>query len=105
MIVQKNKKRLVPCPRCGDISLYVSDGDYYSGYESYGYRVSCKCHYAWKAVPWFSTKEEAIEKWEAAAEAWNRRANDLGDLIKEAESEMLCDYDDQIEQGRYDEID
>lgn len=61
------ESKLTPCPRCGDISLYVSDGDYYSGYESLGYRVSCRCHYAWKAVSWCRTKEEAIEKWNEQA--------------------------------------
>jgi Lar family restriction alleviation protein len=61
--------KLKPCPFCGDISLYVSDGDCYSGYESYGFRVSCRCHYAWKVVPWCKTKEEAID-------TWNRRVSD-----------------------------
>ena len=58
---------LKPCPFCGDISLYVSDGDYYSGYESHGYRVSCKCHYAWKVVPWCNTKEQAAREWNKMA--------------------------------------
>ena len=57
------ESKLKPCPRCGDISLYVSDGDYYSGYESLGYRVSCLCHYAWNAITWCDTEEEAIAKW------------------------------------------
>ena len=56
-------KKLSPCPYCGDISLYVSDGDYYSGYEANGYRVSCLCHFAWKSVPFCETREEAIDRW------------------------------------------
>lgn len=69
MNIEKEKtaiKRLKPCPFCGDIWLFVSDGDYYSGYESFGYRVNCQCGFAWKAITWQKTKKEAIE-------AWNRR--------------------------------
>ena len=61
-------ERLKPCPFCKDIWLFVSDGDYYSGYESFGYRVNCQCGFAWKAITWKKTKKEAIE-------AWNRRTN------------------------------
>ena len=59
--------RLKPCPKCGEAWVYVSDGDYYSGYESFGYRVSCQCGYAWKSIGWHKTEDEAVE-------AWNRRA-------------------------------
>lgn len=55
--------RLKPCPHCHDAWMYVSNGDYYSGYESYGYRVECRCHWAWKQIGWQKAKEEAIEKW------------------------------------------
>ena len=51
------------CPHCHDAWMYVSDGDYCSGYESDGYRVECRCHWAWKQIGWQQTKEEAIEKW------------------------------------------
>lgn len=44
------------CPFCGGAWLYVSDGDYYSDYESKGYRVNCKCGYAWKAISWEKNK-------------------------------------------------
>lgn len=57
------ESKLRPCPCCGEINLYVSDGDYYSGYESNGYRVSCKCHFAWNAIPWCDTEEEAVSRW------------------------------------------
>ena len=30
--------KLKPCPKCNKSWLYVSDGDYYSDYESNGYR-------------------------------------------------------------------
>lgn len=59
---------LKPCPKCKDSWLYVSNGDYYSGYESFGCRVKCSCGYAWEILGWYSTKEEAIN-------AWNRRVN------------------------------
>lgn len=59
----QNGKRLKPCPRCHDAWMYVSDGDYYSGYESYGYRVECRCHWAWEQIGWQKTREEAIKKW------------------------------------------
>ena len=61
------RKKLKPCPICGDAWLYISDGDYYSGYESKGYKVSCMCHYAWNVVPWCNTKEEAIKRWNREA--------------------------------------
>lgn len=62
-------ERLKPCPFCKDIWLFVSDGDYYSGYEAFGYRVNCHCGFAWKAITWQKTKEEAVD-------TWNRRINE-----------------------------
>ena len=52
------------CPFCGDAWVYASVGDYGSGYESKGYRINCKCGYAWHLVKWHKTKENAIKKWE-----------------------------------------
>lgn len=63
------ENQLKPCPHCKTSWLFVSDGDYYSGYESYGYRVNCQCGYAWEAIQWKSTEDKAIEE-------WNRRVND-----------------------------
>ena len=58
---------LKPCPKCGDAWIYALFGDWTSGYELYGYRVNCKCGYAWKTLDeWFPSKEQATE-------AWNRR--------------------------------
>ena len=51
------------CPRCNDIWFYVSDGDYYSGYEAEGIRVQCKCGFAWKNSNWEKTREIAQQKW------------------------------------------
>lgn len=63
---------LKPCPKCKDSWLYASNGDYYSGYESFGYRVKCSCGYAWKIVGWHPTEKEAID-------SWNRRVNNEPD--------------------------
>lgn len=60
-------EKLKPCPFCKEIWLFVSDGDYYSGYESFGYRLNCRCGFAWKAITWKNAEKEAIE-------AWNKRA-------------------------------
>ena len=61
-------KQIKPCPHCQKSWMYVSDGDYYSDYESKGYRINCRCGYAWKTISWQPTREEAID-------LWNRRAN------------------------------
>ena len=58
------KDRLKKCPFCNDIWFYVSDGDYYSNYETNGYRVQCLCKFAWNIIPWCETKEEVINKWD-----------------------------------------
>lgn len=57
---------LKPCPKCGDIWIFASVGDYGSGYESFGYRVECMCGYAWKKIGWQKTKEEAVKAWNEA---------------------------------------
>lgn len=59
----QNGSRIKPCPHCHDAWMYVSDGGYTSGYESYGYRIECRCGWAWKQIGWRKTEEEAIEKW------------------------------------------
>lgn len=58
-----DKQELKPCPHCKTSWLFVSDGDYYSGYESYGFRVNCQCGYAWEAIQWQPTEDKAIEEW------------------------------------------
>lgn len=59
---------LKSCQYCGDAWLYASEGDYGSGYESFGYRVECTCGYAWKAIGWRKTKQEAIDAWNSSTE-------------------------------------
>lgn len=54
---------LKPCPRCHDAWIYASVGDYGSGYENHGYRVNCRCGYAWALVDWSKTKETAVQEW------------------------------------------
>lgn len=60
---------LKPCPYCKTIWIYASVGDYGSAYEARGFRVDCQCNFAWTAITWQKTEQEAIE-------AWNRRVND-----------------------------
>lgn len=67
------QNEIKPCPFCKDSTLYISDGDYDSGYESFGYRVSCNCHYAWNAISWCNTKEEAISNWNRIVDEINER--------------------------------
>ena len=66
MVAGGKMKKLKPCPFCGDAWIYISDGSYTSGYESFGYKVECRCKGSFMAMSWKITKEEAIE-------AWNRR--------------------------------
>lgn len=65
-------EKLKPCPRCQTAWLYASTGDYYSGYESYGYKVKCECGYAYLTSKYHPTEEEAIE-------AWNRGVSKNGE--------------------------
>lgn len=60
--------KLKPCPFCGNAWVYASIGDYGSGYEDNGYRINCKCGYAWKTVKWHNTINEAIEVWNKEVE-------------------------------------
>ena len=54
-----------PCPFCGTAWIYASIGDYGSGYEYNGYRIECKCGFAWKTIKWCNSKDEAIKEWNA----------------------------------------
>lgn len=54
-----------PCPFCSSAWIYASIGDYGSGYESYGYRIECRCGHAWKTIKWCDSENEAIKKWNA----------------------------------------
>ena len=57
--------KMKPCPRCGTAWLYVSIGDFGSGYEGNGYRVNCSCGFAWKTIKWRDSEDEAIKEWNA----------------------------------------
>ena len=57
------ENELLGCPKCGEIWLYASVGDYGSGYENHGYRVNCKCGFAWKTIEWKPTEKEVIATW------------------------------------------
>ena len=60
---------LKPCPYCGDTWIYASENDYGSGYKARGYRVACKCGYAWRVYrKWHKNKQSAID-------TWNERCN------------------------------
>lgn len=63
MMQNESLPKIKPCRVCGDAWLYVSDGDYYSGYESYGYKVECNCKGSFTSSPWSKTRKEAIEYW------------------------------------------
>ena len=57
--------KIKPCPICGTAWVYASVGDYGSGYEYKGYRIECKCGFAWKTINWHDNKDEAIKEWNA----------------------------------------
>lgn len=64
-------ERLKACQHCGDIWIYASENDYGSDYENMGYRISCTCGHAWKALnQWYKTKSEAIIEWNKIADQW-----------------------------------
>lgn len=52
---------ILKCHYCNEAWLYVSDGGYTSGYENKGYKMSCRCHFAWKNTEWKPKREEAIK--------------------------------------------
>ena len=64
-IVRGHMKRneLKPCPFCKTIWVYVSDGDYYSGYEANGYRANCQCGFAWIKTDWQKTEKGLLKMW------------------------------------------
>ena len=62
-VEEEKVSELRKCPSCGDAWIFRSDMTYGSDYENLGFRVNCKCGYAWQRVEWQKTKEEAIEEW------------------------------------------
>ena len=67
---------ILKCPYCNDAWLYVSDGGYTSGYESKGYKIECRCGFAWKNIDWKPTREEAIK-------IWNDKVNEAKKAVKD----------------------
>lgn len=57
------RKMLKPCPTCGEAWFYVSDGDYYSGYESRGIKVQCNCEGSFFNIDWQPTRNKAAKEW------------------------------------------
>lgn len=68
MIKDETRVQIKSCPKCGDAWLYASTGDYYSGYESRGFRIKCMCGFAWKTIPFCPTAKEAVSKWNESIE-------------------------------------
>jgi len=62
-IKNQSKEQLKPCPKCNTSWLYVSEGDYGSGYESKGYKVNCQCGNAWETTSFVNSREKAITDW------------------------------------------
>lgn len=54
------------CPICDTAWIYASVGDYGSGYDSKGYKINCRCGYAWKHTDWKKTMEEVFKNWNLA---------------------------------------
>ena len=57
------------CPYCKSAEVLYSDYDTFSDSPFGGYKITCKCGYAYRKSVWCDSVNEAIE-------AWNRRAND-----------------------------
>lgn len=66
---------ILKCPYCNEAWLYVSDGGHTSGYESNGYKMSCRCHFAWQNTEWKPTKEETIIDWNKKSKRENNHVN------------------------------
>ena len=58
-----SRYKIKKCPYCNDAWLFVSDGDYYSGYESKGFKVSCMCGFAFRNMPFMPSRESAVAEW------------------------------------------
>ena len=57
------------CPRCKSAEVIYGEYDTFSDSPFGGYKIRCKCDYAYRKSVWCDSVNEAIE-------AWNRRAND-----------------------------
>ena len=57
------------CPFCKFAEVIYGEYDTFSDSPFGGYKIRCKCDYAYRKSVWCDSENEAIE-------AWNRRAND-----------------------------
>ena len=57
------------CPYCKFAEVIYGEYDTFSDSPFGGYKIRCKCDYAYRKSVWCDSVNEAIE-------AWNRRAND-----------------------------
>lgn len=57
----KGYHKLLPCPVCGKAWYYITD--FKNGNR--GIRADCKCHLAWKEVPYYMQNSQTV------AVVWN----------------------------------
>ena len=57
------------CPNCKSAEVFYGEYDTFSDSSFGGYKIRCKCDYAYRKSVWRDSANEAIE-------AWNRRVND-----------------------------
>ena len=56
------------CPYCKSAEVFYGEYDTFSDTPFGGYKIRCKCGYAYRKSVWCDSANEAIE-------AWNRRIN------------------------------
>ena len=57
------------CPYCKSVEVFYGEYDTFSDTTFGGYKIRCKCGYAYRKSVWCDSVNEAIE-------AWNGRVND-----------------------------
>ena len=62
---------LKPCPYCKSTEVFYGEYDTFSDTTFGGYKIRCRCGYAYRKSVWCDSANEAIE-------AWNRRADNMG---------------------------
>ena len=61
---------LEPCPFCKFAEVFYGEYDTFSDSPFGGYKIRCKCGYAYRKSVWCDSANEAIE-------VWNRRADEV----------------------------
>lgn len=51
------------CPYCKSAEVFYSDYDTFSDSPFGGYKITCKCGYAYRKSVWRDSVNEAIETW------------------------------------------